>query len=160
MGQIVSNFKINTIKDFSFQVYPGKKGVVSGKIEIPVDNFSLDNKQTFEINIPDQISCKVIASSDNGLFIIKTILESISGEEELLDLELKLLSKIERIYLDETDVLILDDPSIIEPRAIESIKRFLNKGGSILWFAGENYQYINDHISKNLCFLIIKIKSI
>ena len=150
VGQIVSNFKINTIKDFSFQVYPGKSGVVSGKIEIPVDNFSLDNKQTFEINIPDQISCKVIASSDNGLFIIKTILESISGEEEFLDLELKLMSEIERIYLDETDVLILEDPLIIEPSAIESIKRFLNEGGSILWFAGENYKNINEQITSNL----------
>ena len=150
VGQIVSNFKINTIKDFSFQVYPGKSGVVSGKIEIPVDNFSLDNKQTFEINIPDQISCKVIASSDNGLFIIKTILESISGEEEFLDLELKLISEIERIYLDETDVLILEDPLIIEPSAIESIKRFLNEGGSILWFAGENYKNINEQITSNL----------
>ena len=150
VGQIVSNFKINTIKDFSFQVYPGKGGVVSGKIEIPVDNFSLDNKQTFEINIPDQISCKVIASSDNGLFIIKTILESISGEEEFLDLELKLMSEIERIYLDETDVLILEDPLIIEPSAIESIKRFLNEGGSILWFAGENYKNINEQITRNL----------
>lgn len=150
VGQIVSNFKINTIKDFSFQVYPGKSGVVSGKIEIPVDNFSLDNKQTFEINIPDQISCKVIASSDNGLFIIKTILESISGEEEFLDLELKLMSEIERIYLDETDVLILEDPLIIEPSAIESIKRFLNEGGSILWFAGENYKNINEQITNNL----------
>ena len=150
VGQIVSNFKINTIKDFSFQVYPGKSGVVSGKIEIPDDNFSLDNKQTFEINIPDQISCKVIASSDNGLFIIKTILESISGEEEFLDLELKLMSEIERIYLDETDVLILEDPLIIEPSAIESIKRFLNEGGSILWFAGENYKNINEQITSNL----------
>jgi hypothetical protein len=150
VGQIVSNFKINTIKDFSFQVYPGKNGVVSGKIEIPVDNFSLDNKQTFEINIPDQISCKVIASSDNGLFIIKTILESISGEEEFLDLELKLMSEIERIYLDETDVLILEDPLIIEPSAIESIKRFLNEGGSIFWFAGENYKNINEQITSNL----------
>ena len=150
VGQIVSNFKINTIKDFSFQVYPGKSGVVSGKIEIPVDNFSLDNKQTFEINIPDQISCKVIASSDNGLFIIKTILESISGEEEFLDLELKLMSKIERTYLDETDILILEDPLIIEPSAIESIKRFLNEGGSILWFAGENYKNINEQITSNL----------
>ena len=150
VGQIVSNFKINSIKDFSFQVYPGKSGVVSGKIEIPVDNFSLDNKQTFEINIPDQISCKVIASSDNGLFIIKTVLESISGEEEFLDLELKLMSEIERIYLDETDVLILEDPLIIEPSAIESIKRFLNEGGSILWFAGENYKNINEQITSNL----------
>ncbi len=150
VGQIVSHFKTNTIKDFSFQVYPGKGGVVSGKIEIPSDNFSLDNNQTFEINIPEQISAKVIANSDNGLFIFKTILESISGEKDFLDLELKLMSEIKSLYLDETDVLILEDPLIIQPMAIESIKRFLNDGGSILWFAGKNYKNINEQMNRNL----------
>ena len=150
VGQIVSNFKSNTNKEFSFQVYPGKSGVVSGKVEIPPDNFLLDNKQTFELNIPEQISCKVIASSDNGLLVIKTVLQSISGEDEFLDLELKLLSEIERIYLDETDVLIVEDPLIIKPMAIESIKRFLNEGGSIIWFSGKNYKNINEQVTSNL----------
>ena len=150
VGQIVSNFKSNTNKEFSFQVYPGKSGVVSGKVEIPPDNFLLDNKQTFELNIPEQISCKVIASSENGLLIIKTVLQSISGEDEFLDLELKLLSEIERIYLDETDVLIVEDPLIIKPMAIESIKRFLNEGGSIIWFSGKNYKNINEQVTSNL----------
>ena len=150
VGQIVSNFKSNTNKEFSFQVYPGKSGVVSGKVEIPPDNFLLDNKQTFELNIPEQISCKVIASSEDGLLIIKTVLQSISGEDEFLDLELKLLSEIERIYLDETDVLIVEDPLIIKPMAIESIKRFLNEGGSIIWFSGKNYKNINEQVTSNL----------
>ena len=150
VGQIVSNFKSNTNKEFSFQVYPGKSCVVSGKVEIPPDNFLLDNKQTFELNIPEQISCKVIASSENGLLIIKTVLQSISGEDEFLDLELKLLSEIERIYLDETDVLIVEDPLIIKPMAIESIKRFLNEGGSIIWFSGKNYKNINEQVTSNL----------
>ena len=150
VGQIVSNFKSNTNKEFSFQVYPGKSGVVSGKVEIPPDNFLLDNKQTFELNIPEQISCKVIASSDNGLLVIKTVLQSISGEDEFLDLELKLLSEIERIYLDETDVLIVEDPLIIKPMALESIKRFLNEGGSIIWFSGKNYKNINEQVTSNL----------
>jgi len=150
VGQIVSNFKSNTNKEFSFQVYPGKSGVVSGKVEIPPDNFLLDNKQTFELNIPEQISCKVIASSENGLLIIKTVLQSISGEDEFLDLELKLLSEIERIYLDETDVLIVEDPLIIKPMALESIKRFLNEGGSIIWFSGKNYKNINEQVTSNL----------
>ena len=150
VGQIVSNFKTKTSKDFSFQVYPGKSGVIKGKIEIPPDDFILDNKQTFELNIPEQISCKVIANSENGLFIIKTALQSINGGAEFLDLELKLKDEIETIYLEETDVLILEDPLIIKPSAIESIKRFLNKGGNILWFAGQNFENINKQVSNNL----------
>ena len=150
VGQIVSNFKTKTSKDFSFQVYPGKSGVIKGKIEIPPDDFILDNKQTFELNIPEQISCKVIANSENGLFIIKTALQSINGGAEFLDLELKLKDEIETIYLEETDVLILEDPLIIKPSAIESIKRFLNQGGNILWFAGQNFENINKQVSNNL----------
>ena len=42
---------------------------------------------TFELNIPEQISCKVIATSQDDLLIIKTLLESISGPDDLFDIE-------------------------------------------------------------------------
>lgn len=150
VGQIVSHFQPNIQKDFQFQVYPGKSGIVRGKLELPNDQFSLDDIQTFELNIPQQISCKVIANSNEELFMLRTILESINGQDNLLDIELKLLNQIERIYLEETDVLILQDPRLFSPSAIQSIKRFLNRGGSIIWFAGENYSSLDDVVFSNL----------
>lgn len=150
VGQIVSHFQPGRLKDFLFQVYPGKSGVIRGKLELPHDHFSLDDRQTFELNIPEQISCKVIASSQADLFMLRTVLESINGQDRFLDLELKALPQIDRIYLEETDVLILQDPKSFTPSAIESIKRFLNRGGSILWFAGKNYPSLEPITFSNL----------
>ena len=150
VGQIVSHFQPERSKEFLFKVYPGKSGVIRGKLEIPRDDYTLDDRQTFELTIPEQIACKVIANSQEDLFILRTILKSISGKDRFLDIELKVMGRIDRVYLEETDVLILQDPKYLSASAIESIKRFLGKGGSILWFAGKNSENIDSITSSNL----------
>jgi len=150
VGQIVSHFQAGRSKDFLFQVYPGKSGVIRGKLEIPRDDYHLDDQQTFELTIPEQISCKVIANSQDGLFMLKTVLESISGKERFLDIDLKVMNRIERVYLDETDVLIMQDPKHLSASVVESIKKFIGEGGSVLWFAGENYADIKSITRSNL----------
>ena len=143
-GQIVSHFQPGKIKDFLFQVYPGKTGVIRGKIELPKDDYLLDNYKTFELNIPEQISCKVIATSQDDLLIIKTLLESISGPDDIFDIELKVKPEIDKIFLDNTDVLILQDPKAFSLESLEKIKRFISNGGSIVWFSGNNYESIDE----------------
>ena len=143
-GQIVSHFQPGKIKDFLFQVYPGKTGVIRGKIELPKDDYLLDNYKTFELNIPEQISCKVIATSQDDLLIIKTVLESISGPDDIFDIELKVKPEIDKIFLDNTDVLILQDPKAFSLESLEKIKRFISNGGSIVWFSGNNYESIDE----------------
>ena len=150
VGQIVSHFQPERSKEFLFQVYPGKSGVIRGKLEIPRDDYALDDHQTFELTIPEQIACKVIANSQDDLFILRTILKSISGKDRFLDIELKAMSRIDQVYLEETDVLILQDPKYLSASAIESMKRFLGEGGSILWFAGKNSENIDSITSSNL----------
>ena len=142
-GQIVSHFTPGAIKDFLFQAYPGRSGVISGKIMLDNDDYSLDNTQTFELNIPEKIFCKVIATSKDDLLIIKTILESISGPDNLFDIELKVQPEIDKIFLENTDVLILQDPKVFSSAALEKIKEFVSDGGSIIWFSGNNYQSID-----------------
>ena len=142
-GQIVSHFNPGAVKDFLFQAYPGKSGVISGKIELANDDYSLDNTQTFELNIPEQISCKVIATSQDDLLIIKTILESISGPDNLFDIELKVQPEIDKISLENLDILILQDPKFFTSAALEKIIEFVSNGGSIIWFSGNNYQSID-----------------
>ena len=142
-GQIVSHFNPGAVKDFLFQAYPGKSGVISGKVELANDDYSLDNTQTFELNIPEQISCKVIATSQDDLLIIKTILESISGPDNLFDIELKVQPEIDKISLENADILILQDPKVFSSAALEKIIEFVSNGGSIVWFSGNNYQSID-----------------
>ncbi len=120
-GQIVSHFNPGAVKDFLFQAYPGKSGVISGKIELANDDYSLDNTQTFELNIPEQISCKVIATSQDDLLIIKTILESISGPDNLFDIELKVQPEIDKISLENADILILQDPKVFSSAALKKL---------------------------------------
>ena len=158
VGQIVSHFQPGKSKDFLFQVYPGQSGVIRGKLEIPRDDYSLDDKQTFELTIPEQISCKVIANSQGESFILETVLESINGKDRFLDIEIKVMTAIDRIYLEETDVLILQDPKQLSVSAVESIKRFLNNGGSLLWFSGDNYSNLKSITQSNLKLPVFKEK--
>jgi len=150
IGQIVSSFMPNRTKDFLFQVYPGKSGIIKGRIEISKDDFTYDNTKTFEIYIPESISCKVIASDISKSSLIKTALESISGKDRFLDIELKEMPSIDMIYLDQTDVLFLLDPANITPKGIQALKTFLQRGGSIFWISGQNYRNLEGEVIANL----------
>ncbi len=150
IGQIVSSFMPNRTKDFLFQAYPGKSGIIKGRIEISKDDFNYDNTKTFEMYIPERISCKVIASDISKSSLIKTALESISGKDKLLDIELKEMPSIDIVYLDQTDVLFLLDPTNITPKGIQALKIFLQKGGSIFWISGQNYRNMEGEVIANL----------
>ncbi len=150
IGQIISHFKPKRIKDFLFQAYPGKSGVIKGRIQISKDEFIYDNIKTFELSIPKKISCKVITTNINNSFLIKSALESISGESRFLDIELKEMLAIDMIFLDQTDILILLDPSYLSPKAIQALKDFLQTGGSIIWFSGNNYSLLEEMAISNL----------
>lgn len=150
IGQIVSSFTMNRTKDFLFQAYPGKSGIIKGRIEISKDDFAFDNTKTFEMYIPERISCKVIASDVSKSSLIKIALDSISGNDSLLDIELKEMPSIDILYLDQTDVLFLLDPANITPKGIQALKIFLQKGGSIFWISGQNYRNIDSEVLVNL----------
>ena len=150
IGQINSHFKPKRMKDLLFQAYPGKSGVIKGRMQISKDEFIYDNIKTFELNIPKQISCKVITTNINDSFLIKSALESISGESRFLDIELKEMLTIDMMFLDQTDILILLDPSYLSPKAIQMLKAFLQRGGSIIWFSGNNYSLLEEMAISNL----------
>ena len=150
IGQIISSFMPNRSKDFMFQAYPGKSGTIKGRIEITEDDFTFDNVKTFEMYIPERISCKVIASDISRSSLIKTALESISGKDRLLDIELREMPSIDMLSLDQTDVLFLLDPAYISAKAVQTLKVFLQKGGSIFWISGQNYSNFNSEILANL----------
>ncbi len=156
IGQIISHFKPNRIKDFIFQAYPGKSGIIKGRVQISKDEFIYDNIKTFELSIPKQISCKVITTNINDSFLIKSALESISGESRFLDIELKEMLTIDLIFLEQTDILILLDPSYLSPKAIQTLKAFLLKGGSIIWFSGNNYSLLDEIAISNLNLPVFK----
>jgi len=150
IGQIVSNFSLKSSKEYQFESYPGKTGVVKGSIQIGKDEFMLDNKRTFELFIPEQISCKVITANIKDSFLMRTVLESITGETDFIEIKLNEMQSIDALFLDQTDVLILIDPPYLSASAIQSIKVFLQNGNSVLWLSGDNYQSLDQNLLSNL----------
>jgi hypothetical protein len=142
VGQVVANFQPHQSKEFMFQAFPGKSGIVSGFLEIPDDDFDPDNRWTFEIPIPEQVATLVVGGSPEELYLLEQALRAISGSSELLLLETKVIPDPQRLYLDETDVLVLHNPGRLSDRAIEDIQAFLERGGGLIWFAGDR-QLVN-----------------
>ena len=138
VGQIVSQFEPSKFKDFMFQVYPGKTGIINGKIVIPDDDFPMDNFRNFDLVIPNQIAVKVIGQSMEELFLLDLALSAITGETELLLIDRDLSDDVERLFLSDIDILLLHNPTILSNSAIEDLQRFLMNGGGLIWFVGND----------------------
>ncbi len=140
VGQVVTAFKPGKVKEFQFQAYPGESGIIRGTITIPGDDFAFDNQQTFEMSIPKQISCMVVGRSIEDIFLLEHVLQSINGDQGYVNINRKFMSKIDKLFLDDTDVLILHRPKHISDKAVDEIQRFAARGGGIIWIADtENY---------------------
>ena len=140
VGQVVSQFEPNKYKDFMFQVFPGKTGIINGKIVIPDDDYSLDNYRNFDLVIPDQIAIKIIGKSKEDLMLLDLALNAIKGNTELLQIEKRISSELERVFLNNFDILLINDSPELTSSAIEDIQRFLIKGGALIWFAGDELE--------------------
>ncbi|MCH7612899.1 MAG: BatA domain-containing protein [Candidatus Marinimicrobia bacterium] len=140
VGQVVTSFRPGKAKEFLFQVYPGASGIIRGMMTIPEDDFAFDNRQTFEMSIPKQISCTVVGRSFEDIFLLEQALQSIDGNQGYVNIHRKFMSKIDKLFLDDTDVLILHRPKYISDNAVDEIQRFAARGGGIIWIADiENY---------------------
>ena len=137
LGQVVASFSRQQRKDFIYQVYPGMSGVIQGHLEIPEDDYLLDNHLSFDFTVPEQISCTVMGRSAEETFLLETALSSIDNQKGFLQIETKINSNLDHLPLDYTDVLIMYNHGILSPNIIDDIQKFLNRGGGIIWFAGD-----------------------
>ena len=150
VGQVVTGFKPGKAKEFIFQAYPGESGIIRGTLTVPDDDFSFDNQQTFEMSIPRQISCMVVGRSIETIFLLEQALQSINGDQEYVKIHRKILSKIDKLFLDDTDVLILHRPSYISLNAVDEIQRFSARGGGIIWIADNEESSLDASIESAL----------
>ena len=150
MGQIAASFEKKEVKDFLFRILPPRSGILNGNVSIGSDIFKIDNNQTFEISIPEQINCKIISNSRKNSKTYERILNSINGNSSFIEFDVFTVNRFSRIDLNDTDVLLVADATNFTPRAIESLKRYLKAGGSIIWFSGENYAKLKDQTISNL----------
>ena len=152
-GDPILRKKCQLVNDFSNMFIDAIKfndDISVWNVSIGSDIFKIDNNQTFEISIPEKINCKIISNSRKNSKIYERILNSINGNTSFIGFEVFALNRFSRIVLRDTDVLIVADAANFTPRAIESLKRYLKAGGSIIWFAGENYAKLKVQSFANL----------
>ncbi len=140
VGQVVSSLTAGFGKDFGFEAFPGKTGIIHGKITVPNDDFTPDNSLTFELSIADQIACTIIGQKTEDIYLLETALASIDKQSDFLLVNSRTAPVIDRIPLDETDVLILVNPQKITDEAILQIQSFINDGGGVIWFMGDGFE--------------------
>ena len=156
MGQIFATFEKRETKDFLFRLLPPRSGVLKGKVNISSDSYFLDDFQTFDIDIPTKINCKIISNSKKSSTIYKNIFDSINGLSSFINYDILVSASFNRLDLENIDVLIIDDVKNFSPRSIETIKGFLRSGGSAIWFSGKNYKDLNDLTIKSLSLPLLE----
>ncbi len=136
VGQVVSEFEKNKEKEFLFQAYPPEIGIIEGKIVLPKDDYIFDNIWNLSLPIMDEIRCSIIGSNKNDIDLLEKIFKSIDPENKFIEIESKIYPDMERLFLDDTDVLVLHNPLRLNNETVKDIKKFLTNGGGLIWFQG------------------------
>ncbi len=143
VGQVVTEFSPNTSKDFQFQAFPTGEMLVESKIKLPKDDFLLDNELIIHIPISHQIRCVIFSRSTDDNYLLETALQAINTKSEFLTIETNIQPNINRLFLEDVDVAIFQNPGTFSQQSIQELKTFLEKGGGAIWFEGANQM---DHL--------------
>ena len=136
VGQVISEFDQGTNKEFIFQAYPEKKGVLEGSIKLPNDDYLMDNVWYMTAPILDKINCLMIGRTDEEISMFKLIVDAIDPEKQLISFESRKQPIVNRLFIDEVDILIIHNPEAFTEAAFDELDIFLQKGGGLIWFSG------------------------
>lgn len=135
-GQVVSDLEPNSEKDFAFQAFAEGPGIVHGTVEIPEDDFPIDDRRFFQFRMTDQIRCTILQQNNSDASLLKLALLALNRETQAVELEQFLFGSVGATLLSGQDVVILVDPGALSPGETESLEAFLSDGGSALIFLG------------------------
>ena len=136
VGQVISEFEIASNKEFIFQAYPEKKGVLVGSINLPKDDYINDNKWYVTAPILDRINCLIIGNSDDELSMFRLIIDAIDPDKQLINLELRKQPIVNRLFIEDVDILVIHNPEAFTQAAFDELDIFLQQGGGLIWFSG------------------------
>ncbi len=136
VGQVISEFEKGTNKEFIFQAYPEKKGVLVGSIKLPKDDYINDNIWYVTAPILDKINCLIIGNTDDELSMFKLIIDAIDPNKQLINLELRKQPIVNRLFIEDVDILIIHNPEAFTQAAFDELDIFLQQGGGLIWFSG------------------------
>ena len=136
VGQVISDFEQNSNKDFIFQAYPNKKGMLTGSIQLPKDDYLNDNIWYLSTPILNKINCLIISNSEQDYEIFDLIIDAIDPDNQLINVELRKQPVVNRLFVDDIDILIIHNPNAFTEAAFNELDVFLKEGGGLIWFSG------------------------
>jgi len=136
VGQVISDFEQNSNKDFIFQAYPNKKGMLTGSVQLPKDDYLNDNIWYLSTPILNKINCLIISNSEQDYEIFDLIIDAIDPDNQLINIELRKQPVVNRLFVDDIDILIIHNPNAFTEAAFNELDVFLKEGGGLIWFSG------------------------
>ena len=136
VGQVISEFEKGSNKEFIFQAYPEKKGVLTGSIRLPNDDYLNDNIWFLTAPILDKINCLMIGGADEEISMFRLIIDAIDPEMQLINFESRSQPIINRLFIDDIDLLIIHNPEAFTEAAFDELDIYLQEGGGLIWFSG------------------------
>ena len=137
VGQVISEFSSNIEKEFQFQAYPTAEGILQSKATIPNDSYLSDNDWSHTAPVMREINCGIIGKNKEEVQLLKVILKSIDPHEEFLNIESRIQPSLNRLFLDEFDMVIIYNCSGLTRQSVKDLDKFTKEGGGLIWFEGE-----------------------
>ena len=151
VGQSIVNPTSQNAVISNFSVPIKRSGFISGFAELEDDALKADNRRYFNLYIPEQIRVLAIGS-ENDLFFTAAALRTTLKNGARSELKVIKPSEINRVHLDDFDVILLSAlPEQID-RFAQQLKEYVKIGGGLLLFPGNGFDMkkYNDSFSSEL----------
>ena len=78
----------------------------------------------------------VIGNSKDELSMFKLVIDAIDPDKQLINLESRIQPIINRLFIEDVDILVIHNPKALTQAAFEELDIFLKQGGGLIWFSG------------------------
>ena len=96
-----------------------------------VRHYLNDNIWYLSTPILSKINCLIISSSEQDYNIFDLIINAIDPNKQLINLELRKQPILNRLFVDDIDILVVHNPEAITEAAFNELDVFLKNGGGV-----------------------------
>lgn len=128
-------FKHGALQSTSFSIHLDQPGIHELSLSLQTDRLLPDNKRYLKINIPSTRNVIISSENNTSSFYLSKALSPLP--QSPFSVQQISTSKLQFEDLSKTSLIILSDISILTQPLIISLERFINDGGGLMIFLGE-----------------------
>ncbi|MBN1397054.1 MAG: VWA domain-containing protein [Bacteroidetes bacterium] len=121
-----------------FTVVPRQAGFLEGKIELEDDELEFDNKRYFTIKIPEEVKVLLIGDPSENKYLRLALNTKLSDTSSSFKITESVFDRLSTSLLNNTDVVVLNDPPELSQSQAAVIKNYVQNGGGAFIFPGRN----------------------